>query len=156
MKERCYNPNFFNFAKWGGRGITVCDEWRNSFEAFYAHVGERPPGKSIDRINNDLGYEPGNVRWATASEQAQNKSNTGRFTFNGETKTITQWASKWQVSRGALAARLKRGVPFDQVAARMPSTAAALKIKRPQTGYQHLRVPALCWILAVVDGAQFV
>jgi hypothetical protein len=73
MKARCYNPKDTKYPDYGGRGIVMCDEWRNSFEAFLADVGPRPaPGLSIDRIDNDGNYEPGNVRWATHVVQQSN------------------------------------------------------------------------------------
>lgn len=77
IKIRCLNTNSKHYKDYGGRGITVCEEWKDSFQTFYdyvsklAHFGEK--GYSIDRINNDGNYEPGNVRWATAKEQANNK-----------------------------------------------------------------------------------
>lgn len=74
MIDRCERPSFSQFANYGGRGITVCAEWRHDFAAFLAHVGPRPSDKhSIDRIDNARGYEPGNVRWATRTEQNRNK-----------------------------------------------------------------------------------
>lgn len=74
MKQRCLNPNSIRYERWGGRGIKICPQWLNSFETFYADVGERPsPIHSIDRINNDGNYEPGNVRWATHKEQRNNR-----------------------------------------------------------------------------------
>ena len=96
IKQRCHNPNHHKYPIYGGRGIIVCDEWRNDFEAFYAHIGDAPgPSYSIDRIDVDGNYEPGNVRWATKSQQAINtriyKSNTTGY--KGVTKT--KW-NTWQ------------------------------------------------------------
>ncbi len=76
MVRRCTNPADRKWSNYGGRGITVCDRWLHSFDEFYADVGDPPsPGLSIDRIDNDGNYEPGNVRWATAKEQAWNQRN---------------------------------------------------------------------------------
>jgi len=73
MKERCLNPNSKDYPNYGGRGITVCNEWRNNFAAFLAHVGKRPSSKlQLDRKDNRFGYVPGNVRWATVSQQLRN------------------------------------------------------------------------------------
>lgn len=74
MKSRCYNPNRIMYPDYGGRGIQVCQEWRESYPAFRAHVGPRPTdGHSLNRIDNDGNYEPGNVNWATATEQSRNR-----------------------------------------------------------------------------------
>lgn len=72
MHERCRNPNRTEYVRYGGRGISVCDRW-SKFENFYEDMGARPKGTSIDRINSDGDYEPGNCRWATAAEQEFNK-----------------------------------------------------------------------------------
>ena len=116
MRSRCYNPNTKKFHLWGGRGITVCDAWKNSFEAFYADMGEPPPGRTIDRIDNNKGYEPGNVRWATPIEQANNLRTTNKYFFNGETKTLTEWAIVFGCSRDAIKLRLKRKQTMEQIA----------------------------------------
>lgn len=95
MKSRCYNQHTHSFSDYGGRGITVCNRWRESFEAFYADMGPRPsPRHSLDRIDNDGNYEPGNCRWATRSEQQTNKRNNHRLELNGECLTIADWSRK--------------------------------------------------------------
>ena len=73
MKWRCANTAPKDWKHYGARGIAVCPRWASSFEAFLADMGERPAGKTLDRIDNDKGYEPGNCRWATASEQRRNR-----------------------------------------------------------------------------------
>lgn len=86
MKDRCFNQNHRAYRHYGGRGITVCKEWKDSFQEFFDYVSKLPhfgeKGYSLDRINNDGVYEPGNVRWATSKEQVNNrrKSNAKRTT----------------------------------------------------------------------------
>ena len=73
MIRRCTDPGLKNFAAYGGRGVGVCERWRKSFSAFLEDVGERPAGKTLDRLDNDKNYEPGNCRWATRAEQDKNR-----------------------------------------------------------------------------------
>ena len=93
MKRRCSKPDAPDYDRYGGRGITVCDAWRNSFEAFYQDVGDRPgDGYQLDRIDNNRGYEPGNVRWATLIEQANNKRTTRYVNYRGKQMSIADAA----------------------------------------------------------------
>ncbi len=92
MKQRCYDPKARGFSFYGGRGITVCQRWLDSFENFLADMGERPDGMSIDRINVNGNYEPGNCRWATNEQQSGNRRNTFLVTAFGETKCAGHWA----------------------------------------------------------------
>lgn len=101
MKSRCYKKGDVDYARYGGRGITVCTRWRESFDAFIADVGLSPsPEHSIDRYpDNNGNYEPSNVRWATTVEQAQNRRNSlPPITHNGVTKPLTDWARECGLS----------------------------------------------------------
>jgi hypothetical protein len=107
MKGRCLNPNDGSYPRYGGRGITVCDRWRDSFEAFLADMGERPTHHhSLERIDNDGPYAPGNCRWATKVEQARNRRSSHLVTFNGETKTMAEWADATGLSQHLVERRL--------------------------------------------------
>jgi hypothetical protein len=76
MKARCLNPDNKDFPRWGGKGISICQEWIESFEAFYKHLGPRPEGTTLERKDGTKGYEPGNVYWGTSSEQARNRTSS--------------------------------------------------------------------------------
>lgn len=102
MLDRCRNPNAIRFMDWGGRGITVCERWHR-FDDFFADMGPRPSVKhSLDRIDNDGNYEPGNVRWATVYEQQANMRSNLRLTAFGETLIFAEWARRVGIPSGAL------------------------------------------------------
>jgi hypothetical protein len=110
MKDRCNNPNNDDYAHYGGRGIRICDRWNDSFEAFIADIGHKPfPRATVDRIQVNGNYEPGNCRWATQAEQTRNKRNNRRLTFNGVTRTLSEWEALLGFKRGVIDGRIKRG-----------------------------------------------
>ena len=93
MKARCLNPKCKDFKYYGGRGIAIYPEWIKSFIIFYEHIGPKPtPQHTIERINNNLGYFPGNVKWATRIEQMNNCRSNRNITFENKTMSLTQWA----------------------------------------------------------------
>lgn len=108
MIQRCTNPNSKAWSYYGGRGIIVHDSWLNSFSKFLSDVGQRPSNKhTIDRIDNNRSYEPGNVRWATRKEQQRNRRCNLMISHEGETLCLTDWAQRAGISPSALKGRLK-------------------------------------------------
>lgn len=109
MRKRCFDPKCRIYRHYGGRGITMCDRWKNSLVDFIADMGRRPsPQHSIDRINNDGNYEPGNCRWATWHEQQTNRRSTRWLTYQGETLCQRDWAKRIGISDSGLSGRLKK------------------------------------------------
>lgn len=106
MIDRCDNPLSKDFCNYGLRGIDICDTWRRDFWSFVSDMGERPMGLTIERINNNGNYEPGNCRWATRGDQASNRRSSRIITAMGETLSLTQWASKCGVWESGLRYRL--------------------------------------------------
>ena len=108
IKYRCFNPKAKNYHNYGGRGITMCEEWRNDFQAFYDWSMQNgySDDLSIDRNDNDGNYEPSNCRWATTKEQGNNRRTNRSVTYNGETHTITEWNDMFGFPRGLLYDRI--------------------------------------------------
>lgn len=107
MIQRCGNPSNSAYHNYGGRGVVVCSEWRESFARFLADMGERPGTEySIDRIDNDGNYEPENCRWATNVEQSSNRRNNRRVTVNGETKTVSEWSREHDICVETIESRI--------------------------------------------------
>lgn len=110
MLKRCFNPADRNYHLYGGRGITVCAEWRTDFPAFFAHVGQKPTSKhTIDRKNSDGNYEPGNVRWATRKEQARNRRGLTEVEFRGQRMLLIEACEATGQDYDRLIGRLARG-----------------------------------------------
>lgn len=112
MRSRCCNPKNNAFHNYGGRGITVCPEWMDNFQSFLDHIGPRP-GKeySVDRIDNNGNYEPGNVRWSTQREQMRNVRKSRRIEACGIVATLAEWSERTSINYVTLFGRLKRGWP---------------------------------------------
>lgn len=111
MKQRCFNKNSEVYEYYGSRGITVCDEWRDSFQVFYDWAMESgyEEGLSIDRIDNDGNYEPSNCRWATQKQQNNNKRNNVILTYKTDSFTVQEWSEKLNIPYSTLLSRLKLG-----------------------------------------------
>ena len=110
MKTRCGNPKHHEYHNYGGKGISVCDEWKGSFQAFreWAIESGYADGLTIDRSDNEKNYCPENCRWATYKQQANNKTQNHLVTYNGKTQSIAQWAEELGINRVTLQARINR------------------------------------------------
>lgn len=109
MIQRCINPLNANYPNYGGRCITICEEWRHDFSKFISDMGQRPtPHYSIDRIDPNGNYEPSNCRWATTKEQSLNKRSNLMITCGGETKTLDEWAEITGINRYTIRNRIFR------------------------------------------------
>ena len=112
--SRCTNHGASNYQYYGGSGITVCDRWR-SFKDFLNDMGEPPEGLSIERINNSLGYSPENCRWATHTEQCNNRRNSRFISYNGITHTLSEWSRITGINRDTLKRRAKLKWPPEKM-----------------------------------------
>lgn len=116
MKQRCQNPDYHHYEDYGGRGITVCEEWQ-SFDRFYADMGNPPKGASLGRINNDAGYSKQNCRWETTTQQARNKRTSTRV----EGRSVADLADEHGIPAKRLRDRLKAGWPLDKALSLPPN-----------------------------------
>jgi len=110
MKNRCYNPKNRRFKDYGGRGITVCQEWKDDYKCFYdwAMAHGYADDLTIDRDDVNGNYEPGNCKWATQKEQGNNRTNNRIIEYNGDSKTLTEWADFFGFEIHVIKNRLKR------------------------------------------------
>lgn len=142
MITRCHNERSTAFDRYGGRGITVCARWRESFAAFLADMGRKPsPAHTIDRIDNARGYEPGNCRWATVREQALNRRSNRLVTIGAETLPVGAWLDRYGVSRDLFDGRVRAGWsaadaitrPVDARKSHPRGARSAASVRGPQT-----------------------
>jgi hypothetical protein len=108
MKARCLNPSHEDYHNYGGRGITVCEEWL-SFESFFKDMGHPSRGQQLDRIKNHLGYFPGNCEWRTCKQNCRNKRSNVVLTHNGESKCMIEWAEQAGLKFYTFSGRIKAG-----------------------------------------------
>ena len=126
MKQRCLDVKDPFWRRYGGRGIIVCKAWIDSFTAFYSHVGPRPIGTTLDRIDNNGNYEPGNVCWANHKTQQRHRSSNTLLTFQGKTLPLVEWAELKGIKPETLSTRLgKLGWPVGKA------------LTQPLRGIQH-------------------
>lgn len=117
MWTRVTNSKVPNYKDYGGRGIAVCDRWL-LFENFYADMGDRPAGTSLDRIDNSRGYEPGNCRWADRKTQNSNRRSNKIISLNGESRTLSEWSRLSGVDRHTIMKRIMSGARDEEVIAK--------------------------------------
>lgn len=119
IKARCLNPNNKDYHKYGGRGIEVDAHWANSFIAFrdyiLANLGDRKAGESLDRIDNNKGYEPGNVRWASPIEQGANRRDNNLLTHNGKTLCMAEWSRELGIAVSTLKNRQYKNLSVEEI-----------------------------------------
>jgi hypothetical protein len=121
IKKRCLDTSAVGYHRYGGRGITMHPDWLNSFESFYSEMGPRPsPLHSVDRIDNGRGYEPGNCRWSTQSEQCNNKTNNVVLEFLGKRQTLAEWCRELGLHRCTVKNRLNYGWPAERALSTPP------------------------------------
>lgn len=120
MIHRCYNVDNHKYPRYGARGIVVCDEWKNNYNAFYKWAINNgfKVGLSIDRVNNNGNYEPNNCRWATRKQQMNNTSRNRYITHNNETHTLAEWCEKLGLNYSTVSVRLHRGKTISEALAK--------------------------------------
>lgn len=126
MRERCYNPKDKRYSQYGGRGITVCDEWKNEFLPFYewAMANGYDDNLTIDRIDVNKGYCPQNCRWADMRTQQNNRSNNHRLEYKGENHTINEWSRLVGIRRQTILRRIKDGWSVEDALTKPPMSAS--------------------------------
>lgn len=111
-KNRCFSPAVKGYDYYGARGITMCEDWKKDFAAFYRDMGPCPLGLTLERINNDGHYEPGNCKWASRVEQARNTRDATFVTHEGETLHLKEWAERTGIQYKTLHSRHRHGRPL--------------------------------------------
>ena len=136
IKQRCFNPNSNRYKNYGGRGISICDEWKNSFETFckWALENGYKEGLSIDRIDHEKDYEPSNCRWADEITQQNNRTNNTLYEYEGETHTLTEWSRIKGIKPKTFCTRWRRGYRGQDL---MKPTMTKSEVGRKYGGIRH-------------------
>ena len=139
MIRRCHEATEPSFARYGARGIKVCERWRR-FEAFVEDMGHKPEGLSLDRIDNNGDYAPHNCRWATPKQQQRNRRCTSKLSVAGETKSAAEWAERTGIPVGAIRNRMKAGWDANRIISTPvpPHYIARRKCNRENASRQNL------------------
>lgn len=145
MMGRCYNTKDRNYHLYGGRGIAVCERWRNSFKNFLDDMGE-PPSTShtLDRKDNNGDYSPSNCRWASIEEQSNNRSSNVFLEFKGERLSISQWARKLGISKSVLRSRINKNLPIEKILSEV-KTKSSSEIAREKHEFEGENLTMLEW-----------
>lgn len=154
MKKRCYNKNDNNYENYGGRGIKMCDEWKNNFQAFYTWAINNGYKKelSIDRIDVDGNYEPSNCRWATAKEQSRNRRDTLYVEYNGEKRTLIEVSEEVGISYGKMYARIfEMGKSLEEAIAMKGYSENKCKRRKEKINGEILTVSEFCDKYGITD-----
>ena len=109
MLWRCYNKERKDYPRYGGRGISVCEDWKSSFENFLKYMGKKPKGMSLGRIDNEDSYKPSNCRWETTQQQARNKSSNRLLNFKGQDRTLVECSELTGIKRSTISQRIEAG-----------------------------------------------
>ena len=109
MIKRCTDPSSGSYIRYGGAGVIVCPEWLESFESFFAAMGHRPDGHTLDRINSSKGYEPNNCKWSTLQEQCRHRKSNRILTLRGESASMAEWSERTGLSYSTIKMRLHHG-----------------------------------------------
>lgn len=110
IKDRCLNKDAINYSNYGGRGIKICERWKKSFSNFASDMGNRPSNQhTVERIDNNKGYNPQNCAWRTRHDQNRNKRNTILVTYNGQTKCVADWCKIYNIGQQTLSYRVRNG-----------------------------------------------
>ena len=144
MKSRCHNPANQSYVRYGGRGIFVCDEWRNSFDRFYEDMGPKPAGMDLDRIDNDKGYCKENCRWISRLENCRNTRRTIYVDVNGQKLKVHELAEISGQKKSTVMYRLKKGLSMDAVLSKEKLPNSVRRGEQHGTYYEYQRYGCKC------------